>query len=340
VLIRRATLVAMKAAVSTRYGAPEVVRVMEVPRPAPEADELLVRVYATTVNRTDCGFRAAHPWFIRGFAGVTKPKRTVLGNEFAGVVEAVGDDVVGFVVGDRVFGYDDTRLGAHAEYLVIGQDAAIATMPDGRDFEVMAPATEGSHYALASIRAAGVDDSSEVLVYGATGAIGSAAVQVIKSLGAHVTAVCSSEHVDLVAGLGADRVVDYTTTDFTVDSQRYDLVFDAVGKCSFWQCRKLLKPRGIWTSTDLGPLSQNPLLVLATRFSRGRRVLFPFPRIDREMVEYLKALVESGRFTPVVDRTYPLENIVEAYRYVETQQKLGNVVLAAAGDSRSAHLRP
>jgi NADPH:quinone reductase-like Zn-dependent oxidoreductase len=204
----------------------------------------------------------------------------------------------------------------------------------------MAPATEGSHYALASIRAAGIDDSSEVLVYGATGAIGSAAVQVIKSLGAHVTAVCSSEHVDLVADLGADRVVDHTTTDFTVDNQRYDLVFDAVGKCSFWQCRKLLKPRGIWTSTDLGPLSQNPLLMLATRFSRGRRVLFPFPRINREMAEYLKALIESGRFTPIIDRTYPLENIVAAYRYVETQQKLGNVVIAVAGDSRSAHLEP
>lgn len=325
---------------TTRYGSPEVVRVMEVPRPAPGADELLVRVRATTVNRTDCGFRAAHPWFTRGFTGVTKPKRTVLGNEFAGVVEAVGDDVVGFAVGDRVFGYDDTRLGAHAEYLVIGQGAAIATMPDGRGFEAMAPATEGSHYALASIGAAGVDGSSEVLVYGATGAIGSAAVQLVKSLGAHVTAVCGSEHVEVVAGMGADRVVDHTTTDFTDDSQRYDLVLDAVGKCSFWQCRKLLKPRGIWTSTDLGPLSQNPLLVLATRFSRGRRVLFPYPRIDREMVEYLKALVESGGFTPVVDRTYRLDDIVEAYRYVETEQKLGNVVIAVPDDNSRSRGQP
>ena len=323
----------MKAAVTTSYGPPEVVHVIDVPQPAPHADELLVRVqHATTVNRTDCGFRAAHPWFIRGFTGMTKPKRTILGNEFAGVVEAVGEDVSRFAVGDRVFGYDDTSFGGHAEYLTIGQDAAVTTMPDGRDFEVMAAATEGSHYALAYIRAAGVDDSSEVLVYGATGAIGSAAVQIIKSLGAHVTAVCSSEHVDLVAGLGADRVIDRTTTDFTADTQRYDLVFDAVGKCSFRQCRKLLKPRGIWTSTDLGPLSQNPLLVLATRFSRGRRVLFPFPTIDQEMVEYLKGLVESRQFTPVVDRTYPLEEIVEAYRYVETQQKIGNVVITVAGD--------
>lgn len=261
----------MKAAVSTSYGPPEVVHLMDVPRPVRRADELLVRVHATTVNRTDCGFRAAHPWFIRGFSGMTRPKRTILGNEFAGVVEAVGERVGRLAVGERVFGYDDTRFGGHAEYLAIGQDAAVATMPAGRDFKVLAPATEGSHYALAYIRAAGVDDSSEVLVYGATGAIGSAAVQIIKSLGAHVTAVCGSEHIDLVTELGADRVIDRTTADFTADTQRYDLVFDAVGKCSFRQCRELLKPRGFWTSTDLGPLSQNPLLVLATRFSRGRR---------------------------------------------------------------------
>jgi NADPH:quinone reductase-like Zn-dependent oxidoreductase len=226
-----------------------------------------------------------------------------------------------------VFGYDDTRFGGHAEYLVIDQDAPVATIPDGWDFEAIAPATEGSHYALAYIRAARVGARSEVLVYGATGAIGSAAVQIIKSLGAHVTAVCSSKHVDLVAGLGADRVVDRSTTDFSADTERYDLVFDAVGKCSFGQCRDLLKPHGVWASTDLGPLSQNPLLVIATRFSPARRVLFPFPRIDREIVEYLKDLIESRQFTPVLDRTYALKDIVEAYRYVETQQKIGNVII-------------
>jgi NADPH:quinone reductase-like Zn-dependent oxidoreductase len=322
----------MKAAVTTRYGSPEVVHVMDVARPAPEAGELLVRVHATSVNRTDCGFRAGHPWFIRGFSGITKPKRTVLGNEFAGVVEAVGNDVGRFAVGERVFGYHDTRFGGHAEYLAIGQDAAVATMPEGRDFEVMAPVTEGSHYALAYIRAAGVSESSEVLVYGATGAIGSAAVQIIKSLGAHVTAVCASEHVELVVGLGAERVIDRTTADFAADTQRYDLVLDAVGKCSFRQCRNLLKSRGIWASTDLGPLSQNPLLVFATRFSPGRRVLFPFPKINQEVVEYLNGLIESRQFRPVVDRTYPLEEIIEAYRYVETQQKIGNVVITVAGE--------
>ena len=329
------TLARMKAAIQTRYGPPDVVHVDEVPRPVAAADEVLVRVHATTVNRTDCGFRAAHPWFIRGFTGLTKPKRMVLGNEFAGVVEAVGADVRRFAIGDRVFGYDDTRFGAHAEYLTISEEAAVATMPPGRDFDVMAPATEGSHYALAYIRAAGIDDTSEVLVYGATGAIGSAAVQIIKSLGAHVTAVCRGDHMALVTELGADRVVDRTATDFTADPQRYDLVFDAVGKCSYRQCKQLLKPHGFWTSTDLGPLSQNPLLVVATRFSRGRRVLFPLPSIDQGMVEYLRGLIESEAFTPLVDRRYPLDEIVDAYRYVETQQKLGNVVITIVGGARA-----
>jgi NADPH:quinone reductase-like Zn-dependent oxidoreductase len=322
----------VKAAISTGYGPPEVVHVTDVPRPIPGPDELLVRVHATTVNRTDCGVRAGHPWFIRGFTGVTKPKRTILGSEFAGSVETVGDQVNRFAVGDRVFGYDDTRFGGHAEYLAIGQDTAVATMPIDRDFEVVAPATEGSHYALAYIRRAGVDENSAVLVYGATGAIGSAAVQIAKSLGAQVTAVCSSEHVDLVAELGADRVLDRTITDFTTDTEQYDFVLDAVGKCSFWQCRNLLKTRGIWSSTDMGPLSQNPLLVLATRFSRGRRVLFPFPAIDQAMVGYLRGLVDSREFTPVIDRAYPLDEIVEAYRYVETERKIGNVVISITGE--------
>src|SRR3974390_530612 len=322
----------MKAAIRTRYGPPEVVGVTDVRSPVPEADEVLVRVMATTVNRTDCGIRSGHPWFIRAFTGITRPKNTILGNEFAGVVDAVGTDVSRFAVGDRVFGYDDTRFGGHAEYLTIGQDAALARMPEDHGFLAVAPATEGSHYALAYIKAAGVDQDSTVLVYGATGAIGSAAVQIVKSFGAQVTAVCGRDQLELVAGLGADRVVDRTTTDFTADSQRYDLVFDAVGKSSYWQCRHRLKPRGIWASTDMGPLSQNPVLVLATRFSRGRQVQFPFPKIDHQMVEYCRALIEAGQFRPLVDRTYPLSEVVEAYRYVESQQKIGNVVMTMAGN--------
>jgi NADPH:quinone reductase-like Zn-dependent oxidoreductase len=317
----------MKAAVQHRYGPPDVVAIEEVETPVPGDHELLVKVRATTVNRTDCGYRAAHPFFIRVFSGLVRPKATILGNEFAGEVEAVGRDVTSFAVGERVFGYNEGSFGAHAQYLAIPEDGSIATMPAGLSFDEVAPSTEGSHYALAFIRRANIEPGDDVLVYGATGAIGSAAVQILHHLGAVVTAVCRSEHLALVERLGADRVVDYTNGDFTDEEQTYDVVFDAVGKSSFGRCRRLLKPRGVYLSSDLGPFSQNALLPLATRWSRGRKVLFPVPREDPHMVEYFKELLESGAFKPVVDRRYPLDQIVEAYRYVETGQKVGNVVI-------------
>jgi NADPH:quinone reductase-like Zn-dependent oxidoreductase len=319
----------MRAAVRDRYGPPEVVRVAEVEQPAVEDHDVLVRVHATTVNRTDCGLRAAKPWIYRPFLGLRRPRRTVLGTEFAGEVEAVGDGVTAFKVGDRVFGFSGTTFGAHAEYLVMPEDGSMmATIPEGLTFEEAAPGSEGSHYALSSIRAAKVRRGQDVLVYGATGAIGSAAVQLLKQLGATVTAVCATDQLDLVKGLGADRVIDYTAEDFTGDGHRYDMVLDAVGKSSFGRCKRLLKPRGVYLSSDLGPLSQNPLLALVTPLGRGRRVRFPIPRSDPGVMARLKELIESGAFRPVVDRRYPLDQIVEAYRYVETGRKVGNVVIS------------
>jgi NADPH:quinone reductase-like Zn-dependent oxidoreductase len=318
----------MKAAVHTSYGPPEVVRVTEVEKPAPKDNQVLVKVHATTVNRTDCGLRAAHPFIVRFFVGIRRPRVTVLGNEFAGEVEAVGAGVTSFEVGDRVFGFNGATFGAHAEYLVMPGDGFLARMPAGLTFEEAAPGTEGSHYALSSIRRAKVQPGQDVLVNGATGAIGSAAVQLLKHLGADVTAVCATGHMELVRGLGADRVIDYTTEDFTRDEQRFDVVFDAVGKSSFGRCRRLLKPRGTYLSTDLGPLSQNPVLALVTPPFGRRRVRFPIPREDPDMVRYLKGLIESGAFKPLIDRRYRLEEIVEAYRYVETGQKVGNVVIS------------
>jgi NADPH:quinone reductase-like Zn-dependent oxidoreductase len=320
----------MKAAVHTRYGPPDVVRISEVEKPAAKDDEVLVKVHATTVNRTDSGLRAAKPFISRFFTGLVRPRATVLGNEFAGAVEAVGSGVTSFQVGDRVFGYNGTRFGAHAEYLAIPEDGSLATMPANVTFEEAAASTEGSHYALSLIRNAKVRSGQAVLVNGATGAIGSAAVQLLKGLGADVTAVCATENVELVRGLGADRVVDYTAEDFTKDEQAYDVVLDAVGKSSFGRCRRLLKPRGIYLSTDLGPLSQNPILALITPLFGGKKVMFPIPRDDQKMVSYLKGLVESGAFRPLIDRRYPLDQIVEAYRYVETGQKIGNVVISVA----------
>jgi len=320
----------MKAAVHTRYGPPDVVRISEVDKPAAKDNEVLVKVHATTVNRTDSGLRAAKPFINRFFTGLRRPRVTVLGNEFAGAVEAVGSGVTSFQVGDRVFGYNGTRFGAHAEYLTMPQDGSLATIPADLTYDEAAASTEGSHYALSLIRKAKLRRGQDVLVYGATGAIGSAAVQLLKHLGANVTAVCASEHVELVTGLGADRVIDYTAEDFTKDEQRYDVVLDAVGKSSFGRCKRLLKPGGIYLSSDLGPLSQNPILALITPLFGGKRVRFPIPRDNQEMVRYFKGLIESGAFRPLIDRRYRLEEIVEAYRYVESGQKIGNVVISVA----------
>jgi NADPH:quinone reductase-like Zn-dependent oxidoreductase len=318
----------MKAAVHTSYGPPNVVRIAEVEKPTAKDNQVLVKVHATTVNRTDSGLRAAKPLVNRLFTGLTRPRVTVLGNEFAGEVEAVGSGVTSFEVGDRVFGYNGTRFGAHAEYLAMPEDGSLATMPANLTFEEAAPSTEGSHYALSLIRKAKIRSGQDVLVNGATGAIGSAAIQLLKQLGAEVTAVCGTEHVELVKGLGADRVIDYTAEDFTKYTQSYDVVLDAVGKSSFGRCKRLLKPRGIYLSSDLGPLSQNPILALITPLLRGRKVLFPIPRDNQEMARYFKELLESGAFRPLIDRRYRLEEIVEAYRYVETGQKIGNVVIS------------
>ncbi|MGZ4666688.1 MAG: NAD(P)-dependent alcohol dehydrogenase [Frankiaceae bacterium] len=319
----------MKAAVHTRYGPPDVVRVSDVDTPAVKDHDVLVKVHATTVNRTDCGFRAGKPFIVRFFSGLLKPKATVLGTEFAGVVEAVGSGVTSFTAGDRVFGFSEGRFGAHAEYLVMPDDGALAAMPANATFEQAAPSTEGSHYALSYIRAAKIRSGQHVLINGATGAIGSAAVQLVKNLGATMTAVCGTPHVELVKALGADRVIDNTAEDFTKDEQTYDVVFDAVGKSSFGRCKRLLQPHGIYLSSDLGPLSQNPFLALITPLFGGKKVMFPIPpKHDQQGVRQFRELIESGTFTPVIDRRYRLDQIVEAYRYVETGQKVGNVVIS------------
>jgi NADPH:quinone reductase-like Zn-dependent oxidoreductase len=322
----------MKAAVRTRYGPPEVVRISEVPTPQAQPDEVIVRVHAATVNRTDCGFRAAEPWIVRFFSGITKPKATILGCEFAGELTEVGEGVSSFAVGDRVFGFSEDRFGAHAEYLSFPADGPIATVPADLPFDQVAPSTEGSHYALSAITKVGIGSGQHVLLNGGTGAIGSAAIQLLKDLGANITAVADTEHLELVRGLGAGRVIDRTVEDFTQDDHAYDVVFDAVGKSSFGRCKRLLKPNGIYLSSDLGPLSMNPVLALITPLFGGRRIRFPIPpKHTKQEVERIRSMIEAGTFLPVVDRRYPLEEIVEAYRYVETGQKIGNVVIDIGG---------
>lgn len=325
----------MQAAVYTNYGPPDVVAVREVPEPVAGPDEVLVRVRASTVNRTDCAVRAAHPFFMRLITGPVRPRRTVLGCEFAGDIAAVGGnvDAAGWRPGERVFGYVEGRFGAHAEYLTLPAAGSLATIPPGVTYAQAAPATEGAHYALTMIRRARLRPGQDVLVYGATGAIGSAAVQLAHAIGATVTAVATTAHLELVAGLGADRVVDRTATDFTSDRHTYDVVIDAVGKSSFGRCRRLLRPRGMYLSSELGPRAANPVLALVTPMLGGRRVGFPIPTHDQAMIGYFRDLLASGAFRPVVDRTYPLADIAEAYRYVETGQKIGNVVITVGPDA-------
>lgn len=317
----------MRAIVNTKYGPPDVVKLREVDKPAPKDNEVLIKVNATTVNRTDCGFRSAEYFISRFFSGLFRPKFKTLGNEFAGVIEAIGKNVTSFNIGDEVFGFSGIKFGAHAEYMTIAENEPITTMPSNLTFEEAAPITEGGHYALCDIRAANVKSGQNVLIYGASGAIGSAAVQLTKYFGAKVTAVCNTKNVELLQSLGADQVIDYTTQDFTKTEQLFDFVFDSVGKSSFGQCKPMLNKKGIYISTELGKKSENIFLALFTPILGGKKVLFTIPKISKEDVILLKELVESGQYKPVIDRKYSLEQIVEAYKYVETGQKTGNVVI-------------
>lgn len=323
----------MKAVVYKNYGPPEVAKLTEVPKPVPKDNELLIKVHASTVNRTDAGFRSAEYFISRFWSGMLKPKYQILGCEFAGVVEEIGKEVSTFTIGDKVFGYNDRTCGGHGEYLTIDEKDAVTTLPHNVSFEEAAPITEGAHYALNNIRASKIKEGQNVLVYGATGAIGSAAVQLLKHFGTNVTAVCNSKNTALVKLLGADIVIDYQTADFTKTTTKFHFIFDAVGKSSFNQCKPLLTEKGIYISTELGKHAENIWFALTTPIGGGKKVLFPIPTINKQDVIFLKELVENGTYKPVIDRYYTLNQIVEAYKYVETGQKTGNVVIRIAGNT-------
>ena len=317
----------MKAAVYTKYGPAEVVHLKEIDQPVPKDNEVLVRVVASTVNRTDAGFRSAEYFISRFWSGLLKPKHPVLGCEFAGIIEETGKKVSTFKIGDKVFGFNDKTFGGHGEYLTIAETACITLLPHNLSYEKAAAITEGAHYALCNIKAAKVKYGQNVLVYGATGSIGSAAVQLLKYFGAEVTAVCNSKNIALIKSLGADDIIDYQNEDFTKVDKKFDFIFDAVGKSSFGKCNPLLMKKGIYISTELGKNAENIFFAFVTPIWGGKKVLFPIPTIDKLDVDFLRGLVEKGVFTPVVDRHYNLDQIVEAYKYVESGQKTGNVVI-------------
>lgn len=320
----------MRAVIWTKYGPPDTLRLGEVEKPMPKANEVLIKVHATTVNRTDCATIRAKPFFMRIVTGLFKPKKEIPGTEFAGEVEAVGRSVSSLKAGDRVCGFDDEGSGAHAQFMTINEENVI-TMPENTPYAQAAASFEGAHYAYNFINKMDLKKGQQVLVNGATGAIGSAAVQLLKHFGINVTAVCATENIELVKTLGAGRVIDYTKEDFTKDDQKYAFVFDTVGKSSFFKCRRLLLPGGVYISSDLGYMSQNIFLPLITPIIKpligNKTTIFPMPTDIRGSLLLIKKLIEAGQFRAVIDRKYTLEQIVEAYKYVEKGHKKGNVVI-------------
>ncbi len=327
------TATEMKAVTFDRYGPPESLTVSIVTRPQPAAGEIRVKVYATTVTRTDTATLRAHPFFARAMTGLLRPRMRTLGMDFAGVVDALGDAVKGFQIGDRVFGISPDCFGCHAEYLCTPANGAIAHIPGDIPFHE-AVIGEGAWYANSTTSL--LSTGQNCLIYGASGAIGTAAVQLAKIQGARVVAVVGTRHVALAKRLGADRIVNYQTEDFTAVGETFDLVFDAVGKTSWFACRPLLKQHAIFTATDLGPGWSNLLLGALFGITGSKRLRIPFPKFTTKFVKDLADFMAEGKIAGVFDRSFALEEIVEAFHYVESGQKTGIVVIRIPWDDNSA----
>jgi NADPH:quinone reductase-like Zn-dependent oxidoreductase len=323
----------VRAAVRREYGGPEVVELVDLPDPAAGPGELVVRVHATTVNRTDTAYRSGRPWVNRAVCGWPRPRVEVLGSEYAGVVEEVGAGVTSYAVGDRVFGFVDGRPGGHAELVAVPATGLVAHVPDGWDLADAAPGMEGAHYAHACLRVTGIASGDRALVHGATGGIGSALVQLLGEAGVEVTAVCDrlpTDRPDLLHELGATSVVDLGAGGSLAGLGGFDVVVDATGHLSYRAARPLLRPRGTYVSSELGTGGQNLVLAAAgplARAARRRSVRFPFPEGGADLAAHLRDLMVRGDYRPVVDRTFGLGDIRAAHAYVDTGRKVGNVVV-------------
>jgi NADPH:quinone reductase-like Zn-dependent oxidoreductase len=315
----------MKAAFRSKYGPGKVLSIKQLDKPIPKNNELLIRVYASSANRTDYHVLSGRPFIMRLFTGLFKPRLAITGTDFAGQIEAVGSTVRSFKAGDKIMGYGGVfGCGSHAQYFTLPETKGIVFMPGNITYEQAAACLEGAFYAASSLIQLNPTAGQKALVYGATGAIGSSHVQFLKYYGVYVTAVCGGENRELVRSWGADKVIDYKTEDFTKDEERYDYVFDAIGKSSFAKCKRLLKKHGMYfPSNGL----ENLFLVPITRLFGGKRVMFTGPKNIKGTLTFIKGLLEQGSFRPVIDRIYPLEKIAEAFTYVATGQKIGNVII-------------
>jgi NADPH:quinone reductase-like Zn-dependent oxidoreductase len=323
----------MKAIVFEEYGPPEVLQLKEVAKPIPKDNELLIRIDATVVTALDVGSRKGEPLFSRIVSGLRTPKTTILGFEIAGEIEAVGKDVTRFRIGDQVYGSTTLSLGGHAEFICLPEDGAVAIKPANMTYEEAVAIVEGGLTALPFLRdKANIQSGQEVLINGASGSIGTAAVQLAKYFGAEVTGVCSARNLELVKSLGADKAIDYTKEDFAESGHTYDAIFDTVGKSSFSHSKSSLKKEGLYLSP--APPSLAMLLrVLWTSMIGGKKAMIAFtglrPSSEKSAdLVILRKLIEEGKIKSVIDRRYPLEQTAEAHRYVETGHKRGNVVIA------------
>jgi NADPH:quinone reductase-like Zn-dependent oxidoreductase len=321
----------MKAIVCTKYGSPNYLQLQEVNIPTPKKNEVLIRVHATTVTKADTMMRRAEPFISRFFLGFTKPKNDITGTGFAGEIVSIGTEISKYKIGNKVFGESGITFGANAEYVCVSEDGVISHLPKNLSFEQAATLCDGPLTSINFLKElAAIQPGQKVLINGASGSLGTAAVQLAKYFGAYVTGVCSGKNAQLVWSLGADKVIDYTTTDLTKDSEKYDIIYDTVGKLSYTKCKKVLTKEGIYLSPvlDMKLLLQ---MLWTSKFSSQKAKfaatgLEPAPKL-RKLVKELTKLIEEGKLKSIIDRSYTLAETPEAHRYVDTGHKKGNVII-------------
>lgn len=315
----------MKAAIRRKYGTPKEIIVEQTTAPVPKENQVLIKVFATTVNRTDCANLTAKPFIMRFVLGLFRPRKIILGTDFAGEIMELGSQVKAFNKGDRVFGFNDIGSESQAEFITRNIDD-VYLIPTNINYKQAAASLEGAHYAYSFIHKVTIQPGQSILINGATGGIGSALLQFAMQHEVKITATCNTKNVELIKSLGAHKIIDYTKEDFTRDNDTYDFVFDAVGKSTFGKCKSLLKTKGVYISSEPGPYAQNVFYPLLNFVSK-RKVIFPIPYKSKRTIPYISNLIETNKFKPVIDREYAIDDISEAYSFVLTGQKTGNVVI-------------